>query len=334
MNLLSDPRWSEALAHLPDYLGNHVRVSVAALALGLVVSLPLAIAARNRPLMRALLLGTGQHRADGAGAGAARAVLSVIAGARFAVAFLVRLWLLGVRIFARGARACALFDAAGAAQHHHRPQRRRALDPRGRPRRRHDAAAIADVGRIAAGAAGDDGGHPHRGGLGDRHRHALDADRPDQPRQLHFRRAANPELGVRAVRLRRRCAAGARGRPVAGRDRSRHCRTQPPARDIGRRRHRGAGGGDAGAFAGARALDLRRRRENLCRAICAVGADRAAAKGGGPLGHHARRPRLQRDLRRRWSTAMSTSMSIIPARYGPTSFITATSSRAANCLRN
>jgi len=25
---LLDPRWSEALAHLPDYLGNHVRVSV------------------------------------------------------------------------------------------------------------------------------------------------------------------------------------------------------------------------------------------------------------------------------------------------------------------
>jgi osmoprotectant transport system permease protein len=56
MNLFSDPRWSEALAHLPDYLGNHVRVSVTALALGLLVSLPLAIAARNRPLMRALLL--------------------------------------------------------------------------------------------------------------------------------------------------------------------------------------------------------------------------------------------------------------------------------------
>src|SRR5579863_5280642 len=57
MNLFSDPRWSEALAHLPDYLGNHVRVSVAALALGLIVSLPLAVAARNRPLMRAMLLG-------------------------------------------------------------------------------------------------------------------------------------------------------------------------------------------------------------------------------------------------------------------------------------
>ena len=57
MNLFSDPRWSEALAHLPDYLGNHVRVSVTALALGLLLSLPLAIAARNRPLMRGALLG-------------------------------------------------------------------------------------------------------------------------------------------------------------------------------------------------------------------------------------------------------------------------------------
>ena len=57
MSLFSDPRWSEALAHLPDYLGNHVRVSVTALALGLVVSLPLAIAARNRPVLRGALLG-------------------------------------------------------------------------------------------------------------------------------------------------------------------------------------------------------------------------------------------------------------------------------------
>src|SRR3984885_3841114 len=49
MSLFSDPRWSEALSHL--------RVSGAALALGLRVSLPLAIAARNRPLMRGALLG-------------------------------------------------------------------------------------------------------------------------------------------------------------------------------------------------------------------------------------------------------------------------------------
>jgi osmoprotectant transport system permease protein len=57
MSLFSDARWGEALTHLPDYLGNHVRVSVTALALGLLVSLPLAIAARNRPLFRNVLLG-------------------------------------------------------------------------------------------------------------------------------------------------------------------------------------------------------------------------------------------------------------------------------------
>jgi osmoprotectant transport system permease protein len=57
MSLLSDPRWSEALAHLPDYLGNHVRVSVSALALGLALSLPLAIAVRNRRVPRGVLLG-------------------------------------------------------------------------------------------------------------------------------------------------------------------------------------------------------------------------------------------------------------------------------------
>jgi osmoprotectant transport system substrate-binding protein/osmoprotectant transport system permease protein len=57
MSIFSDPRWGEALAHLPDYLGNHVRVSVTALALGLVVSLPLAILARRRPVLRGTLLG-------------------------------------------------------------------------------------------------------------------------------------------------------------------------------------------------------------------------------------------------------------------------------------
>jgi osmoprotectant transport system permease protein len=57
MSVFSDPRWGEALAHLPDYLGNHVRVSITALALGLLVSLPLAVAARNRPVIRGALLG-------------------------------------------------------------------------------------------------------------------------------------------------------------------------------------------------------------------------------------------------------------------------------------
>ncbi|MFN5521715.1 ABC transporter permease/substrate-binding protein [Bradyrhizobium sp.] len=57
MSLLSDPRFAEALSHLADYLGSHLRVSVAALALGLAVSFPLALLARNRPTLRNLLLG-------------------------------------------------------------------------------------------------------------------------------------------------------------------------------------------------------------------------------------------------------------------------------------
>src|SRR6201992_1164198 len=57
MSLFSDPRWHEALTHLPDYLGNHVRVSVPARARGLASTLPLAIIARNRPLLRGALLG-------------------------------------------------------------------------------------------------------------------------------------------------------------------------------------------------------------------------------------------------------------------------------------
>ena len=57
MKLWSDPRWGDALRHLPDYLGNHLRVSLAALALGLLISLPLALLARHRPGLRGALLG-------------------------------------------------------------------------------------------------------------------------------------------------------------------------------------------------------------------------------------------------------------------------------------
>ena len=57
MSLLSDPRWSEALSHLPDYLGNHVRVSLTALAIGLAISFPLALAVRQKPLARDIVLG-------------------------------------------------------------------------------------------------------------------------------------------------------------------------------------------------------------------------------------------------------------------------------------
>ncbi|HWE18508.1 MAG TPA: ABC transporter permease/substrate-binding protein [Hyphomicrobiaceae bacterium] len=52
-----DGRIADALARLPDYLGSHVLVSVTALALGLAVSFPLALAALKRPALRGLLLG-------------------------------------------------------------------------------------------------------------------------------------------------------------------------------------------------------------------------------------------------------------------------------------
>jgi osmoprotectant transport system permease protein len=52
-----DPRIGEAFSRLPDYLGAHVLVSVTALALGLAVSVPLALLSRRHRASRALLLG-------------------------------------------------------------------------------------------------------------------------------------------------------------------------------------------------------------------------------------------------------------------------------------
>ena len=54
MNL--DSRLADAWARLPDYLGSHVLVSVTALAIGLGVSLPLAILSMRRPVLRGGLL--------------------------------------------------------------------------------------------------------------------------------------------------------------------------------------------------------------------------------------------------------------------------------------
>jgi osmoprotectant transport system permease protein len=54
-----DPRIAEALARLPDFLGGHVSVSITALALGLLISLPLAFASVRRPRLRQTVLGIG-----------------------------------------------------------------------------------------------------------------------------------------------------------------------------------------------------------------------------------------------------------------------------------
>jgi osmoprotectant transport system permease protein len=51
-----DSRLADALVRLPDYLGNHVLVSITALAIGLGISLPLAVASVRRPMLRGTLL--------------------------------------------------------------------------------------------------------------------------------------------------------------------------------------------------------------------------------------------------------------------------------------
>ena len=53
-----DARLADAWSRLPDYLSSHVLVSLTALAIGLSISLPFAIASRHRPLLRVVLLGT------------------------------------------------------------------------------------------------------------------------------------------------------------------------------------------------------------------------------------------------------------------------------------
>lgn len=57
MSVLSDPRWSDALTRLPDYLGSHVRVSLTAIALGLAISFPLALLVRRHAVPRDIALG-------------------------------------------------------------------------------------------------------------------------------------------------------------------------------------------------------------------------------------------------------------------------------------
>lgn len=52
-----DPAIAEAWSRLPDYLGQHVLVSLTALAIGLAISLPLALFSVRRPYLRDVVLG-------------------------------------------------------------------------------------------------------------------------------------------------------------------------------------------------------------------------------------------------------------------------------------
>ena len=277
-----DTRFAEALARLPDYLGSHVLVSVTALALGLGISLPLAILSIRRPVLRAGLLTLAS-------------IVQTIPGLALLALFyplLLALAALSERLFGAGFSALGFLPSVLAlALYSMLPVLRNTVtglagvDPRLRDAARvigMTPGAVDAPDRTAAGDAGDHGRHPHRCGLGDRHRHAVDADRPDQPGQLHLRRIADAELGVRAVRLRRRRGAGARGRSIAGADGARRRRAQ--ARAHRRRRHRpgAAGAGRAVAELRPRASALCDRRQAVQRAIRAGGADRAAPRRARP----------------------------------------------------
>src|SRR6476646_154495 len=54
--MIIDARLADAWMRLPDYLGSHVLVSLTALAIGLGISLPVAVASRHRPFLRGTLL--------------------------------------------------------------------------------------------------------------------------------------------------------------------------------------------------------------------------------------------------------------------------------------
>jgi len=96
-----DARLAEAWSRLPDYLGSHVLVSLTALAIGLGISLPIAIASRHRPVLRGALL-------------AIASVVQTIPGLALLALFyplLLALSALSERIFGKGFSALGFLPA-------------------------------------------------------------------------------------------------------------------------------------------------------------------------------------------------------------------------------
>ena len=162
----------EAWALLPDYLGQHVILSVSALLLGVAISLPLGDPRRPQFAPGHAAAGGREHRADHSGAGAAGAVLSAAAGAFGGDAGSVRLFHSRLGFSARAAGADALCDAADPAQSGDGAGGHRSRHPDGGQGRGHDAAPVPVQSRTAAGRASGPGGHPHRDRVGGRHHHA------------------------------------------------------------------------------------------------------------------------------------------------------------------
>ena len=99
-----DSRFADAFARLPDYLGSHVLVSITALAIGLGISLPLAVMSRRRPHLRASLLGVAS-------------VVQTIPGLALLTLFyplLLALSALTERLFGKGFSALGFLPAVAA----------------------------------------------------------------------------------------------------------------------------------------------------------------------------------------------------------------------------
>src|SRR5262249_61597435 len=99
-----DARLADAWSRLPEYLGSHVLVSLTALAIGLGISLPVAIASRRRPLLRAVLLG-------------AASIVQTIPGLALLALFyplLLAISAVTERAFGKGFSALGLLPAVGA----------------------------------------------------------------------------------------------------------------------------------------------------------------------------------------------------------------------------
>ena len=120
-----DARIADALARLPDYFGNHVLVSVTALALGLGDQPAAGDASLRRPTLRAAVLAATSIVQTIPGLALLALFYPLLLGAGGPVRAHARLRLFRARIPAGGAGAGALQHAAGGAEHHHRHRRHR-----------------------------------------------------------------------------------------------------------------------------------------------------------------------------------------------------------------
>jgi ABC-type proline/glycine betaine transport system permease subunit len=298
MSFLSDPRWGEALAHLPDYLGNHVRVSVTALTLGLAVSLPLAIIARNHQLLRGALLGLAS-------------IVQTVPGLALLALFyplLLALAALSLSWFGFGFSAFGFLPAVLALALYSML-----------PVLRNTITGLQGVEPAILEAAQGVGMTPRQSLFTVELPLALPVmmagirtaavwvigtatlSTPIGQTSLgnYILQAAKPRTGCSCCSAASRAAVLAlavdqllalienRAAPAAAFARAR------------RPRHRRAGGGNPGPIDGDDdVIELRGRRQNLYRTICAVGADRTAAACREPFSRVTRGARLQRDLRR------------------------------------